>query len=248
MSFIKSLNSACFFSEHLSSIRGIKHFFSTSINGSFASVLEDLETRNKSSEIMNIMKTNNMSNEEIFYLKQVHSDKIVIVEGSNPIGEPVPEGDAIITSKCSLAIGVFTADCVPLLVYDKSKRIIAAIHAGWKGTKLGIASKTIGCMIDKFGSKPESIIVAIGPCIGSCCFEVSEDLYDKFNNKKFENNKFYVDLGLENQSQLLDIGIDPNNIEISNLCTMHNPKLFHSYRREHEHSGRQTSFIQLNNY
>lgn len=179
---------------------------------------------------------------EICYLKQVHSDKVIEVKEYNFIGDI--EGDAIICNKPNTAIGVFTADCVPILLYDKINKVIAAVHSGWRGTFDNIVSNTLSIMKDKYGCK--EICAIIGPHIRECCYEVSQELVDKFNKKygdKYITNSRKLSMEAYIKIQLQEF-IEEDNIISLNLCTLcsKEPK-FHSYRELGDKSGRLFSFI-----
>lgn len=240
-----TINPGFITSEKLSKISGVKHFFSTRIKGDYASVLEDVNIGNEAGNINKLMKAAGFENHKIVYLKQVHGDTFHLIDDNNFINKIGLQGDAMITSSKSIAIGVFTADCVPVLLVDKKQGITAAVHAGWKGTRLMITAKVVNYMVEELGSKPGDIYAAIGPSIGSCCFEVGKEVFDLFTFKTIINQKFYVDLKKENINQLCNLGVEAQNIDGESLCTMCNDQLFHSYRRDQEHSGRQASFIQL---
>ncbi|NMM65612.1 peptidoglycan editing factor PgeF [Clostridium sp. P21] len=181
---------------------------------------------------------------EVAFLNQIHSDKIVDYKGE------IEEGDALITNKRNLAVGVFTADCVPILLYDKVKNVIAAVHSGWRGTFNCIVLKTIEKMEMQYKTKCEDLIVYIGPHIHECCYEVSEDLIDKFKSLEiYKNvdicNKRYLSLKKCIMHQLNLKNIDESNIKDLNICTFCNKKYkTHSYRRNKNY-GRLFSFIYL---
>ena len=109
---------------------------------------------------------------EVVYLNQIHSDKVFVYEG-NDLEFIKNEGDALITDKEKVIIGAFTADCVPVILVDETKGVIAAIHSGWKGTFNSITKKTIEKMVSEFGSDSQDIKAYIGPHIRECCYEVS---------------------------------------------------------------------------
>lgn len=180
---------------------------------------------------------------EVGYLNQIHSDIIYVFDGN------MYDGDAIITDKKKIAIGVFTADCVPVLIYDKKLNISSAVHSGWKGTIKCIVKKTIDKMIYSYGSNIDDIIVWIGPHNKECCYEVSEDLIEKFKNidiyKEININKGrYLSLEKCILGQLDTIGINKNNVILLNKCTYCDRENgFFSYRRDNDKSGRMFSFI-----
>lgn len=156
--------------------------------------------------------------------------------------------DAIITDQKGIFISVTTADCVPILIFDPVKNVIASIHAGWKGTIKRIASKTISRLIAEYDSNPCDLIVGMGPSISPEKFEVGEEVGDKFIEEGFDlssfsfrnhqTGKLHVDLWKANYNQLLDMLVLPDKIEISGLCTYSNPDRFFSARRQGIHSGR----------
>ncbi|CAG7840656.1 peptidoglycan editing factor PgeF [Clostridium haemolyticum] len=179
----------------------------------------------------------------IGYLNQVHSDDIYIYNGLKY------DGDALITNKRRIAIGVFTADCVPVLIYDKKNLVVAAIHSGWKGTLNCIVSKTIDTMINRYNSNIKDLEIYIGPHNMMCCYEVSEELIHTFKSSNiYKEAKISKGRKLSLQSciekQLRDKDITKNQIHLLNMCTYCSREYkFHSYRRNKEESGRMFSFI-----
>ncbi|MGC8872163.1 MAG: peptidoglycan editing factor PgeF [Caldimicrobium sp.] len=185
---------------------------------------------------------------KVLFPKQIHSNKVFYLE---KIDSSILEGDAIITTLKNLTIGVQTADCLPILVADKYKRVIGAVHAGWRGTLSGILKKTLEKILS-LGIDPEDILIAIGPHIQSCCYEVGEDLIellpDKFKTSPYlikRDESFYLNLSLLNLFQAKDLGIPEKNIWISKECTSCNKEKYHSYRREKNYLFSQVSIITL---
>jgi len=186
---------------------------------------------------------------------QTHSDHIKVITKEETKGWEDPEDavadcDALITDRKGVVLTVLTADCVPVLLYDKKKKIVAAVHAGWKGTKEKIVVKTVKKMIDVFKSEPSDIIAGIAPSIGQCCYEVGEDVAKYFFDmpKAFHQNKekYMLDLPYINQQQLLEAGVKEEHIEMSGICTACESERFFSYRKEQGCSGRFMSLIGLN--
>jgi len=175
--------------------------------------------------------------------KQIHSDSIEIIESKTKINE----SDAMITAERGIGLAVSFADCVPIFLYDHKIKIIAAVHSGWKGTKDSILMKTVDKMINDFDSIPTDIYAYIAPSINKENYEVNSDVADFFNNKFLlhSKSKFLLDLRRANLDMLLDSGVPSNNIQISNLCTFRNDKLFHSYRRDGTKSGRAIGIIAM---
>jgi len=167
--------------------------------------------------------------------KQIHSDRVLIVKSPGPQGE----GDALISNLPGICVAIRTADCLPILVADPRSRTVAAIHAGWRGVVSEIACKTVQAMCLQFDSKPEELVVAIGPGIGSCCFEVGPEVAAQFQLA----GRVRVDLVETMCRQLGRNGITPGQISASGLCSCCNPELFESYRRDREAAGRMVSVI-----
>jgi YfiH family protein len=183
---------------------------------------------------------------------QTHSANITIIEKSKDSGwssieDAIEDCDALITNTPNTMLTILTADCVPILLFDPKQKVVAAIHAGWRGTKQQIVKKTIKKMQEKFQSKPSEIIAGVAPSIGRCCYEVDwsvaqhfekiKDAYDK------QGNKYMLDLPLINQIQLLESGVKKEHIEMSNICTACEVKEYFSYRKEQGCSGRFMSMI-----
>ena len=180
-------------------------------------------------------------------VRQVHSNKVHAVR-ENAFANAPPEGDAVFTDLPGVALGVVTADCVPILVAERAGRAVASIHAGWRGTSEGIARRTVDSIIGELGLDPARLAVAVGPHIGVCCMEVGEEVYDWFADPAvFERRPVWprphLNLGEANRRQLMAAGVPPESIEISHLCTRCRSDLFHSYRRDGDAAGRMLSVI-----
>lgn len=173
--------------------------------------------------------------------KQVHSDTVVVANG---LSGSVGEADALITSQPGQMVGIRTADCVPVLLVDPVRRAVAAVHAGWRGTVAAIAAKSVVRMREEFGSRPEDLLAAIGPCIGLCCFEVGPEVGCQFQSIfPQQADSRHVDLAEANRIQLVQAGVGEQAIEVAGLCTVCTDREFHSYRRDREKSGRMVSAI-----
>jgi polyphenol oxidase len=182
-------------------------------------------------------------------LKQIHSDLIYVAEGEAP--EPSTQGDALVTSEAGRWIGIRTADCVPLLMADPEKRVVAAVHAGWRGTAANIAGKTVSQMTS-LGVDPANLRVAIGPAIGGCCFEVGEEVLAEFSAwlpeaqaERSQAGRPRIDLLAVNRRQLRDAGVRESHIDLLDRCTKCEPDLFHSFRRDREIAGRMVAAIRI---
>jgi YfiH family protein len=168
-------------------------------------------------------------------VKQVHGTDVHLVEQAGIHGT----GDGLICSSSGLLVGVKTADCIPILLVDPEHRVVAAIHAGWRGTAAGIAGKSVDLMAQRFGSDPSRIAAAIGPGIGLCCFEVGPEVAREFGPWD-SDAKCRLDLPSVNREQLADAGV--KSIYESGLCTMCGTGFF-SFRREKERAGRMLSYV-----
>ena len=176
-------------------------------------------------------------------VRQVHSDLILATEVPGLAGE----GDALVSDKPGLLVAIRTADCLPILMADLRLHVVAAVHAGWRGTVSGIAPKTIEFMQKRYGTRTEDLAIATGPGIGQCCFEVGPEVARLFGTIFPERNdldvKTRIDLVRANVRQLRQVGITQGQIVTAGLCTQCGGHLFHSYRRDREASGRMVSAI-----
>jgi len=170
---------------------------------------------------------------EMITAKQIHSN--VIQNAARPLGE----GDALISDRAGVIVGVKTADCVPILLVDPSTRVVAAVHAGWRGTAEGIAASAVRAMVDGWKVNPQNLRAAIGPSIGACCYEVGSEVALRLGIRVC--NPVHLDLRAINEMQLRDAGV--SDIWKSGDCTFCTADRFYSFRREPEQAGRMTSFV-----
>ena len=183
---------------------------------------------------------------------QTHSEHICVIEETETrcwwcLEDFIEDCDALITAQKGVVLSILTADCVPILLYDPVHEVVAAIHAGWKGTKARIVAKTVKKMQKFFHSKPSELIVGVGPSIGSCCYEVGADVAGHFfeipESYTKKGEKYMLDLPYINKYQLLEEGLKEENIEMSGICTACDVAHYFSYRREQGCSGRFMSLI-----
>lgn len=153
--------------------------------------------------------------------------------------------DALITNVPAVYLSVSIADCAPIFLYDRIRNAVACVHAGWRGTEQRILLKTIATMRDEFGSDPDNILAFIGPSAGQCCYEVGGDVAQKFDQEYLSSRdgKLFLDIKKANRKQLLTGEVPDINIEVHDLCTICNPELYHSYRRDRDRSGRMMGII-----
>lgn len=177
-------------------------------------------------------------------LDQIHSDIVVKAEGARG---RLGEGDALITDVAGLMVGVRTADCVPILMADERRRVVAAVHAGWRGTLARIAARAMEAMTREYGTRPADLVAAIGPAIGMCCYEVGPDVASAFSGifPELDGCREHPHLDLEeaNRRVLVDAGVPAERIRAARLCTRCRREDFHSYRRDGELAGRMLSAI-----
>ena len=249
-------------SKKLAKLKNLKHGFFNSSGGKSKGIYQSLNCGPGSKDLSVNVKKNlevvkkkiSNSAKNIFLLNQIHSNKLVYIDNNYKLTKK-PKADAVITNQKNLPIAVLTADCVPILIHDNKKRIVAAIHAGWKGAFKGIIDKVIRFMVKK-GCSLKNITAVIGPSISVKNYEVKDDFMKKFIKKdkkslkyfKIENNKLYFDLSQYVYSQILQNKI--KNIDTIKLDTFDIKNKFFSARRalslKQNDYGRNISIIMLN--
>ncbi|PKL49884.1 MAG: peptidoglycan editing factor PgeF [Candidatus Riflebacteria bacterium HGW-Riflebacteria-2] len=178
---------------------------------------------------------------------QVHGNRVLPVKEFSP--ELLTEkADALITDLTDQPIGVFSADCLPVLLY--SPRICAAVHAGWRSTRQNIAAATVQAFSSIYGESAVSLKAHIGPCIGQCCLEMGDEVYDEFvnENEKYaaffvRRSKWHLDLRSLNRFQLVQAGLKDENIDDLDRCTFCHADEYYSFRRQRQRNGSMFSFI-----
>ena len=260
----------------LEGIDSISHGFLTRLGGvspaPFASL--NFDTRDGDSHTNTeqnralVAKLLGFDTNRLLTMNQVHGSNVLTID--KPVNDISFTGlskisaDAIITNQCGIAIGVLTADCVPILLLDPVKKVIGIVHAGWRGTVKGVVQKAIDAMVKQFDTDKQTILAAIGPSIGPCCYKVDEVVIkelgvlapDKgirgqgsgFGVAEFikkQDNTWKLDLKKANFVQMLDIGLLEKNISVENLCTSCRNDIFFSYRADGRITGRQLNFIMM---
>lgn len=174
---------------------------------------------------------------------QVHGEEIKIAEEPGLIGE----SDALITSKTDLGLAISSADCAAIFIYDPKKKVIAAVHSGWKGTAKKILTKTLNMLQNKFNSDPADLFAYISPAISQRYYQVGKMVAAQFPKKYLSRRwfKLFLDIKKANYDMLIDFGIPEEQIEMSNLCSYEQLDLLHSYRRDGKKSGRALGVISL---
>lgn len=246
----------------------IKHCFTTRKNGETPPPLDGFSIGTAQyHQFMNIIESNrnkicetlDIKYQNLITTDQQHTDNIFILNNTT-YTQDLKElncTDSVITNLLEVPILLFFADCTPILVYDKKESILGLIHAGWKGTSKQIALKTISAMEKEFNSIPSHIVAAIGSTIGDCCYEVSEEVFEKLYNsicniknlnelsfsKKTENGKYKVNLQVINRLQLEFAGVC--NIDVLDKCTSCANDLFFSHRKSNGKTGRHGLIAQM---
>lgn len=184
--------------------------------------------------------------------KQIHSNIVNVIDKNN-IGSII-DGDALITNEKNVPLLILTADCVPIILVDIVNKAIGVVHAGWRGTYGKICQETIKKMQQNYNTKSKDIIAIIGPLIGSCCYEVSYDLIDKFKKilqnandeiYKIRDEKYYLDLWKINIQMLEEFGVLESNILNMDICTSCKCETFYSYRKHDKTQKRIGTFIEI---
>jgi len=224
---------------------GVRHFFGTKDHAD--TVACDVGVPAQSGDSRGLMW--------MLSVKQVHGTDALLVD--RPVtGSDRFEGgwDALVTDQPGVTVAVRTADCVPVLVYDRRRRAVAAIHAGWRGAVAGIVPKTIQLMVSRFAIDATDLRVSIGPSAGPCCYEVDEAVLAPLRSGRSDwpsllrddrGTKARLDLKALVRRQTAQIGIRPELITSVNLCTICHSDLFYSYRREGRVNGTMLSGITL---
>jgi len=191
-------------------------------------------------------------------VRQVHGADVYVVRDRDALKPPGLHGtgyDALITDIKGVLIGVLTADCVPILLYDPVKRAAGAVHAGWAGTVKGVAANAVKEMAGNYGSDPGDILACIGPSIGPCCYEVDGKVIGPLREAMKESwqefavparpGHWFLDLWKANQKALLSAGVPLKGIKVFGACTSCNPDKFYSHRRSGGKAGRMLAVTKL---
>lgn len=186
---------------------------------------------------------------------QTHSNNVRILTEEN-LNEEFKDTDGIITNLKNVALGIRTADCQSILLYDPKRKVIGNIHSGWKGTLNKIVANAIHLMISEFGCQSKDILAFICPSILKCCFEVDKDVVDSFienfgnidefvtlGEVKEGKQKYFIDTVELNKKVMTDLGLEKDHIVSSNICTKCHRNIYHSYRADGKLSGRNLSLI-----
>lgn len=190
-----------------------------------------------------LLENLNINSKELFFVKQVHGDRVFILDDAQKSDDEVEqeEADALITHLTEKPVAILSADCVPVILYDPEKHVVGVIHAGRKGTQMNIVSKTISMLSNSYGTRPKDVVMALGPAIGECCYEVDDSCIEPFREhyRGWEgfvtaksHHRFMLDLLKANEIDGVQAGISKQNIHRSGECTSCNNNRWFSYRKE----------------
>lgn len=245
--------------EHLSATGMVNHCFSSRIGGvskaPYASMNLAYHMGDNQADVDENFRLINgvvgFDDQQVVMAKQVHQADIQIVGKGDHAREGV---DGLITAVVGPVLTTYYADCVPLLFLDPVQKVIANAHAGWRGTFLNIAGKTVQRLVDTFDCHARDILVGIGPCISMARFEVGPEVVDPFDQLLFQfrshlerknDQKWHIDLAGMNHQLLLEAGVCDAHLEVANLCTFENAKPFFSHRRDGTARGNMAAMIGL---
>ena len=253
-STLKLKNSLPYFEiPELANLGWVRHAFLTRRDGVSPPPYDSLNLSDRNGDLEEFVFQNKnlvatafgFESRRLVLLDQMQGDHILIIKEPIDTLPPPLEYDALITDSLNTYLGIQTADCLPILMVDQKKKVIAAVHAGRQGTALHITAKVIEKIKGEFGCSSKDLLIAIGPSIGSCCYEVDEKVFQQ-EWKPFStprgSGKWMVDLAQNNIAQMKREGIKEEQIFWINLCTRCHSDLFFSYRGEGQ-TGRQLSFI-----
>lgn len=264
----RARNGVTFFaSDGIDAAGGAAHGFSTRLGGVSEGMWESLNLGQSRGDDPDHVRENyrrffaavGVDGGKIAMTNQVHGGVVRCITTADvkndPYDKPGYEADGLMTDLPGVALIVYSADCIPILFYDPVRRVIAAVHAGWRGTAAGIAAAAVERMRDVYSCRPADILAAIGPGIGPDCFETHEDVPNAMTAalstavlrhiKIKENGKFAVDLKNINVMRLEQAGLDPAHIAVSCVCTSCNPDKFWSHRKLGTNRGSMAGAIQL---
>lgn len=194
----------------------------------------------------------NVDYQDLICAKQVHGNKVKYVnetdkgKGAVTYGTALPGTDGLITDIRNLPLGILTADCLSIFLYDPQRPAVGLLHAGWRGSKEKIVSCALELMRSKFKTNPVELFAGFGPAIKDCCYEVSDEFKDNFTTGLTQRQgRLYLDLAQVNRKELIGLGVKPEKIFDAGFCTVCEKEDFFSYRKEGKDCARILSVIML---
>ena len=218
----------------------------------------NLELREDRGEWEAVAQHIGVSLDQVLLIRQVHGASVAFSRRERPPDWNRPEADVIVSDDPAAAIAVRVADCAPVLIADRRRRVVGAAHAGWRGTVQRAAMAAVRSMQQCFGSAPHDLVAAVGPCLGACCGEVGPDVIEAFREAGHSSSalarwfapgrddRSQLDLPLANRDQLEEAGLPAGQIYVSGLCTRSFPGVFHSHRAMKARAWRMVGIIRMN--
>jgi YfiH family protein len=217
--------------------------------------VRDLTLRDRPDQWEAVASAAGVPSGDLLLIRQVHEAGVALAPPSRPRPWPTPEADAIVSDDPRAAIAVRVADCVPILLAEETGRVVAAVHAGWRGIAARALMSAIAALRERFGVRPARLIAAIGPSIGPCCYEVGESTRGAFAAAGHHAillerwfaprpaGTFHLDLWRATRDQLEGAGVPAARIHLAGLCTKTYAATFHSYRVDGPQAGRMAAVI-----
>jgi polyphenol oxidase len=215
----------------------------------------NLQLREDQEEWQAVASRLGVERDRLLLINQVHGAEVAVVRRGQLNPWTRRAADAIVTDDPDAAIAVRVADCAPILIGDTRRPVVAAVHAGWRGTVASIVRHAVTVLETEFGSRSEDLVAAVGPCLGVCCGEVGDEVLETFRSAGHAERDIerwftpgprerrHIDLWQSNADQLQAAGLLPENIHLSRLCTRTHAELMHSYRAKGTAAGRMVGVI-----
>lgn len=250
-------------------LKGIRHGFSTRLGGVSQGYLSSMNLSFTRGDEESRVRENfrrmgeaiGFCEKDLVFSQQTHTTNVRVVtqkDRGNGYTQPLPyqDVDGLVTGEKGLVLATFYADCVPLFFADPKLRVIGLSHSGWRGTVGKIGCQTVEVMRKEFGCRPEDILAAVGPSICQDCYEVSGDVIEAFQ-ENYEKDcweslfyekaggKYQLNLWRANELALLEAGILPEHISVTDLCTCCNPDILYSHRASQGRRGNLAAFLEI---
>jgi hypothetical protein len=237
--------------ENLSQVTGVAHAITMRQGGVSVGRCESLNVsysvgdsvENVDENLRRAADSVGAARDELFSAYQVHGRAVTLVEAET---EPRPKCDVLITASPDKTLMLRYADCTPVLLADTRRKVIGAVHAGWRGSAVRAAGAAVAALHEAFGSDPRDLVAGIGPAIGPCCYEVGEDVFASFADRPWLFNAGRLDLWEANRQALLEAGVPADQVEVAGVCTQCQSDRFFSHRANAgQPAGRFAALIRL---
>jgi YfiH family protein len=217
--------------------------------------VKDITLREDPGEWPAVASAIGVGRDDLLLVRQVHGSGVAVASRDRARPWDRPEADAVVSNDPAAALVIRVADCVPILLSDEQGSVVAAIHAGWRGTMKRAAIEGVAALQLRYGTRPERLIAAVGPCIGPCCYEVGDSVLEAFREAGHHatmldrwfsagaGGTLHLDLWGATRDQLEGAGVPAASIHIAGLCTKTHSHALHSYRIDGERAGRMAAVI-----